>query len=88
MKGLAVVLLVLLRSAPGMEADLYGFSQLVGYFLNGLLTLGSTAVRVIMPNIVGYMAFTILTVMSAVVALGFNPMVCGLAVVVVGDSVF
>ena len=74
MKGLAVVLLVLLRSAPGMEADLYGFSQLVAYFLIGILTLGSAAVWVIMPN-------------AATADMAVR-LVCGLAVVLVGDSVF
>ena len=46
-----------------------------------------SAVRVAMPNIAGYLAFTIPIAMSTGAALGLNPLVCGLAVVVVGDSV-
>ena len=45
------------------------------------------AVRVVMPNISGYLAFIIPVAMSTGAALGLNPVVCGLAVVVVGDSV-
>ena len=40
-----------------------------------------------MPNIAGYLAFIIPVAMATGGALGLNPMVCGLAVVVVGDSV-
>ncbi|HCL25895.1 MAG TPA: hypothetical protein DHW65_06065 [Dehalococcoidia bacterium] len=47
----------------------------------------AAAVRVVMPNIAGYLAFIIPVAMSTGAALGLNPMVCGLAVVVVGDSV-
>ena len=49
--------------------------------------LGASAVRVVMPNISGYLAFTIPVAMSTGTSLGLNPLVCGLAVVVVGDSV-
>lgn len=54
-----------------------------------LLAMSSAAacVRVVMPNISGYLAFIIPVVMSTGAALGLNPVVCGLAVVVVGDSV-
>jgi di/tricarboxylate transporter len=49
---------------------------------------GSAAlVRVVMPNISGYLSFIIPVAMSTGAALGLNPVVCGLAVVVVGDSV-
>ena len=48
---------------------------------------GATAVRLMMPNIVGYLAFTIPVAMSTGASLGLNPLVCGLAVVLVGDSV-
>ena len=47
----------------------------------------AAAVRVVMPNISGYLAFIIPVAMSTGAALGLNPVVCGLAVVVVGDSV-
>ena len=51
------------------------------------IALGASAVRVVMPNISGYLAFTIPVAMSTGTSLGLNPLVCGLAVVVVGDSV-
>ncbi len=47
----------------------------------------AAAVRFVMPNIAGYLAFIIPVAMSTGASLGLNPMVCGLAVVVVGDSV-
>ncbi len=53
-----------------------------------LLALGgaSAAVRLTMPNISGYLAFMIPVAMSTGQSLGLNPLVCGLAVVVVGDA--
>ncbi|MCH7735828.1 MAG: anion permease [Chloroflexi bacterium] len=51
------------------------------------MTGAAAAVRVVMPNISGYLAFIIPVAMSTGAALGLNPVVCGLAVVVVGDSV-
>jgi sodium-dependent dicarboxylate transporter 2/3/5 len=47
----------------------------------------AAAVRVVMPNISGYLAFIIPVAMSTGAALGLNPVVCGLTVVVVGDSI-
>ena len=47
----------------------------------------AAAVRFVMPNIAGYLAFIIPVAMSTGASLGLNPMVCGLAVVIVGDSV-
>ena len=51
------------------------------------MSLAAAAVRVVMPNISGYLAFIIPVAMSTGAALGLNPVVSGLAVVVVGDSV-
>ena len=51
------------------------------------MSVAASAVRVVMPNISGYLAFIIPVAMSTGAALGLNPVVCGLAVVVVGDSV-
>jgi len=51
------------------------------------MSAAAAAVRVVMPNISGYLAFIIPVAMSTGAALGLNPVVCGLAVVVVGDSV-
>ena len=54
-----------------------------------LLAMSGAAavVRFVMPNIAGYLAFIIPVAMSTGASLGLNPMVCGLAVVIVGDSV-
>ena len=46
----------------------------------------SAAVRLMMPNIAGYLAFIIPIAMSTGQTLGLNPLVCGFAVVVVGDA--
>lgn len=48
---------------------------------------GSAVVRMLMPNISGYLAFIIPVAMSTGASLGLNPLVVGLAVVIVGDSV-
>ena len=47
----------------------------------------AAAVRFVMPNIAGYLAFIIPVAMSTGASLGLNPMLCGLALVIVGDSV-
>ena len=47
----------------------------------------SSVVRMLMPNISGYLAFIIPVAMSTGASLGLNPLVVGLAVVMVGDSV-
>ena len=54
-----------------------------------LLAMSGAAavVRFVMPNIAGYLAFIIPVAMSTGASLGLNPLVCGLAVVIVGDSV-
>lgn len=54
-----------------------------------LLALAGVAalVRLAVPNIAGYLALVIPLAMSTGQALGLNPVACGMAVVVVGDSV-
>lgn len=47
----------------------------------------AAVVRLAVPNIAGYLALVIPVAMSTGQALGLNPVVCGMAVVVVGDSV-
>ena len=42
--------------------------------------------RMLLPNIAGYLALTIPVTMAAAESLGLDPLVCGLAAVVVGDS--
>ncbi len=50
------------------------------------LSICAAVVRLMMPNIAGYLAFVIPVAMASGEALGLNPLVCGMAVVVVGDS--
>lgn len=45
------------------------------------------AVRMLVPNIAGYLALVIPIAMAAGNSLGLNPLVCGMAAVIVGDSV-
>ena len=54
-----------------------------------LLTLcvSFALMRMLVPNIAGYLAVAIPVAMATGQSLGLNPLVCGLAVVVVGDSV-
>ncbi|MDA0734811.1 MAG: SLC13 family permease [Chloroflexi bacterium] len=47
----------------------------------------SAVVRLLVPNIAGYLALVIPIAMATGDSLGLNPLVCGMAVVVVGDSV-
>ena len=51
------------------------------------LCLCFALVRMLVPNIAGYLALVIPVAMAAGTALGLNPLVCGMAAVVVGDSV-
>lgn len=44
------------------------------------------AVRMLMPNIAGYLALVIPVAMSSAAPLGLDPLVCSMAAVVVGDS--
>ena len=50
------------------------------------LSVSAAVVRLLMPNIAGYLSFVIPVAMASGEALGLNPLVCGMAVVVVGDS--
>ena len=53
----------------------------------GVLCCFAAVTRLLMPNIAGYLALVIPVAMASGGALGLNPLVCGMAVVVVGDSV-
>ena len=46
-----------------------------------------SAARMLMPNIAGYLALVVPVAMASGASLGLNPLVCGMASVVVGDSV-
>jgi anion transporter len=52
-----------------------------------VLLVASVPVRLLIPNITGFLATTIPIAMSIGVATGVNPMICGLAVMIAGDAV-
>ncbi len=65
-----------------------GVSQLATQPWLALLALAVcfAVVRMLMPNIAGYLALVIPVAMATGASLGLNPLVCGMAAVVVGDS--
>ncbi len=66
-----------------------GVAQWQGQPLLTLLALCAcfAAVRMVMTNIAGYLSLVVPLAMTSAVPLGLNPLVCGMAAVVVGDSV-
>ncbi|MBI3915495.1 MAG: anion permease [Betaproteobacteria bacterium] len=52
-----------------------------------ILLVASVPVRLLIPNITGFLATTIPIAMSIGAAAGVNPMICGLAVMIGGDAV-
>ena len=52
-----------------------------------MLCVCFAALRFILPNIAGYLALVIPVTMAVAESLGLDPLVCGMAAVVVGDSV-
>ena len=66
-----------------------GVAQWSGQPLLTLLALCAcfAAVRMVMTNIAGYLSLVVPLAMTSAVPLGLNPLVCGMAAVVVGDSV-
>jgi solute carrier family 13 (sodium-dependent dicarboxylate transporter), member 2/3/5 len=53
----------------------------------GVLLVASSVVRLVIPNITGFLATTIPVAMAAGTASGLNPVICGLIVTVAGDAV-
>ena len=53
----------------------------------GLLLLIAAPIRLLIPNITGFLAMTIPIAMSIGKATGINPVICGLAVMTAGDAV-
>ncbi len=51
------------------------------------LLVASVPVRMLIPNITGFLATTIPIAMSIGVSTGVNPLICGLAVMIAGDAV-
>jgi len=52
-----------------------------------ILLVASVPVRLLIPNITGFLATTIPIAMSIGTATGVNPVICGLAVMIAGDAV-
>jgi sodium-dependent dicarboxylate transporter 2/3/5 len=52
-----------------------------------VLLLAAAPVRLLIPNITGFLATTISLAMSIGTATGLNPVICGLAVMIAGDAV-
>ena len=82
--------LVTTGAAAWFSATLVGtVGQLASQPMLVLLLLCAcfAALRFILPNIAGYLALVIPVTMAAAESLGLDPLVCGMAAVVVGDSV-
>ena len=57
------------------------------YLVVSVLLVSAVPVRLLIPNITGFLATTIPIAMSIGAAAGVNPMICGLAVMIAGDAV-
>lgn len=57
------------------------------YYVVATLMIASVPVRLLIPNITGFLATTIPIAMAIGTATGVNPMICGLAVMIGGDAV-
>ena len=62
-----------------------GLSDNPALFLLALCCCAAV-VRAMLPNIAGYLALVIPVAMAAGEAVGLNPLVCGMAIVVIGDT--
>ena len=62
-----------------------GLSENPALFLLALCCCAAL-VRAMLPNIAGYLALVIPVAMAAGEAVGLNPLVCGMAIVVIGDT--
>ena len=52
-----------------------------------VMSVSAAVARLLMPNIAAYLALVIPIAMSTAGVMGINPIICGLAVVIVGDSI-
>ena len=87
--------LSLAHALVGSGAAAWFSSSLVGW-IGGLsdnpalfllaLCCCAAIVRAMLPNIAGYLALVIPVAMAAGEAVGLNPLVCGMAIVVIGDT--
>ena len=72
--------------AAGVVGAAHGVAQ-TPLMVVGVLLAASAVVRLMIPNITGFLATTIPVAMSAGVASGLNPVLCGLIVTIAGDAV-
>jgi di/tricarboxylate transporter len=70
---------LILQSAPSLAAR--------PLLLVLVLLLAAAAMRLLIPNITGFLALTIPVAMSLGSASGLNPIACGLIVMIAGDAV-
>jgi len=70
---------LIVRSIPGLSQH--------PFLVVGILLLVSAPVRLMIPNITGFLATAIPIAMSVGTATGLNPVVCALAVMIAGDAV-
>jgi di/tricarboxylate transporter len=57
------------------------------YLVITVLLVASVPIRLLIPNITGFLATSIPLAMSIGATTGVNPMICGLAVMIAGDAV-
>jgi di/tricarboxylate transporter len=70
---------VLVRGTPGAARQ--------PLLVVALLLLAAAPVRLLVPNITGFLAITMPIAMSVGTATGLNPVVCGLLMMIAGDAV-
>jgi di/tricarboxylate transporter len=68
-----------LRAVPGLAAD--------PLLLVVALLVSAAVMRLVIPNITGFLALTIPVAMSLGAGAGLNPVLCGLIVMIAGDAV-
>lgn len=69
--------------AGGVVGAVHGVAESPGLVV-GVLLVASSVVRLVIPNITGFLATTIPVAMSVGTASGLNPVICGLIVTIAG----
>ena len=78
------------RASEWLAAGLVGSSHHVAespWLVVAVLLVASAVVRLLIPNITGFLATTIPVAMAVGTAAGLNPVLCGLIVTIAGDAV-
>ncbi|HZP38433.1 MAG TPA: SLC13 family permease [Methylomirabilota bacterium] len=78
------------RASEWLAAGLVGSSRQVAdspWLVVGGLLVASAVVRLLIPNITGFLATTIPVAMAVGTTAGLNPVLCGLIVTIAGDAV-